>query len=148
MNCSFHISRRRTARRNQTGVALIEVMVSLLIFSVGVLGMVAMQGKSISYAVSAEDRSRAALLTNEIVAAMWLEGTATPSTMDAWKARVKNPVAAGLPNAVPSVSGPDTDGVITVSIQWQAHSKTSSETSATTHTSADTSTYFTQVVIP
>jgi len=102
-------SRRRfTTRRKQTGATLIEVMVSLLVFSVGVLGMVAMQGKATTYAVDSENRSRAALLANEIVAAMWAEGTAAPSTQTAWLARVKDPAVSGLPDAN-GVLSPSTD---------------------------------------
>jgi len=138
MNCSLHTPKRRITRCSQNGSALIEVMVSLLIFSLGVLGMVAMQGKAVSYAVDAEDRSRAALLASEIVAAMWLEGTTSPSIKADWEDRVKNAAALGLPNATPDVTTDDTTKVTTVTITWRAPSKASSETSS----------YFTQVVIP
>jgi type IV pilus assembly protein PilV len=139
MNCPLNTTNRRKTRRHQTGVALIEVMVSLLIFSLGVLGMVAMQGKAISYAVDAEDRSRAALLANEIVAAMWLEGTDNPSIKTGWIARVKNPAVSGLPNADDPTVETDADTKITtVTITWRAPSKASSEKN----------TYFTQLVLP
>lgn len=135
--------RRLITRRKQTGATLIEVMVSLMVFSLGVLGMVAMQGKAITYAVDSENRSRAALLANEIVAAMWAEGTAAPSTQTDWLARVKDPAASGLPDAsgVISPSTDDVTGITTtkVTITWRAPSKISSE---------GDSTYFTQVVIP
>lgn len=128
----------RNTQRHQQGVALIEVMVSLLIFSLGVLGMVAMQGKAITYTVDAEDRSRAAMLANEIVASMWLEGTASPTTQTTWENRVKDATVSGLPNASSTISTDATTGVTTVTITWRAPSKTSTENSS----------YFTQVVIP
>jgi type IV pilus assembly protein PilV len=133
-------SKRRTTRRHQQGVALIEVMVSLLIFSLGVLGLVAMQGKAITYTVDAENRSRAALLASEIVASMWLEGTNFPSqtTQTAWKGRVADATVSGLPNATADVQHPDANGVTKVTITWRAPSKTGTENSS----------YFTQVVIP
>lgn len=130
------------AVQRQAGATLIEVLVSLLIFSLGVLGMLAMQAKAISYAVDAEDRSRAAVFANEIIAAMWAEGTASPSIETAWKARVANATAAGLPNALGSLQTTTdaTTGIKTtqVTITWRAPSKASSASN----------TYFTQVVIP
>ena len=134
--------KRRSTQSHQAGVALIEVMVSLLIFSLAVLGLVAMQGKAITYAVAAEDRSRAAMLASDIVAAMWTEGTKSPSTQTAWLARVQDAKVSGLPNANGSLSY-ITDATTnitttTVTITWRAPAKASSETS----------TYFTQVVIP
>lgn len=129
-------------RRTQSGATLIEVLVSLLIFSLGVLGMLAMQAKSISYAVDAEDRSRAANLANEIVATMWAEGSASPSTESAWKTRVASPTSAGLPNATGTIltTIDTTTGIKTtkVTVTWRAPSKSASETNS----------YFTQVVIP
>jgi len=123
---------------HQAGVALIEVMVSLLIFSLAVLGLVAMQAKAITYAVDAEDRSRAALLASEIGASMWLEGTTSPTTLTAWESRVKNTTVSGLPNATPSVATNATTGITAVTITWHPPSKASN----------DKSTYLTQVVIP
>lgn len=146
MTAGYHPPTRRpsagAAVHRQSGATLIEVLVSLLIFSLGVLGMLAMQAKAISYAVDAEDRSRAAMFANEIIATMWSEGTTSPSTETAWKARVANATAAGLPNALGSLQT-TTDaatGIKTtqVTITWRAPSKTSSASN----------TYFTQVVIP
>jgi type IV pilus assembly protein PilV len=130
--------RRSSPQSHQAGVALIEVMVSLLIFSLGVLGVVAMQGKAITYTVDAENRSRAALLASEIVASMWLEGTTSPTTLTTWASRVTDATVSGLPNATPTVSTDTTTSITTVTITWRAPSKASTESS----------TYFTQVVIP
>lgn len=138
-------SRPRTCcnLRNQSGVTLIEVLVSLLLFSIGVLGMVAMQAKAIAYSVSAEDRSRAANLAAELIATMWTEGTTSPSNYAAWQARVQDAKTAGLPNAAGSVadSTDSTTGIktTTVTITWKAPAKAAGD--------ADSS-YFTQVVIP
>jgi type IV pilus assembly protein PilV len=130
----------RAAKQKQDGVALIEVMVSLLIFSLAVLGLVAMQSKAINYAVSSEDRSRAALLADEIVTTMWLECTSSlsQSTKDAWTSRVQNATVSGLPSASTDVATDANTGITTVKITWHPPSKTNNETS----------TYLTQVVIP
>jgi len=133
-----HPSKRSATQKHQQGVALIEVMVSLLIFSLGVLGVVAMQGKAITYTVDAENRSRAAMLANDIVASMWLEGTTSPTTQTTWEGRVADATVSGLPNATPTVSTDAATGITTVTITWRAPFKASNEKS----------TYFTQVVIP
>lgn len=128
--------------RKELGSTLIEVMVSLLIFSLGVLGMVAMQGKAITYAVDAEDRSRAAMLASEIVAAMWSEGTDSPGIYDTWLTRVADAKVSGLPNATGQIASTTDSGThiktTKVTITWRSPSRGSTETN----------TYFTQVVIP
>ncbi|MCX7276525.1 MAG: type IV pilus modification protein PilV [Burkholderiales bacterium] len=131
--------RAHTAGPEQAGFALIEVLVSLLMFSLGVLGLVAMQTKATGYAVAAEDRTRAAMLANEIIACMWAEQSTSPSTLTAWAARVADPTVSGLPNATSSVSTDSSTGITTVTITWKSPSKLSTEAS---------SKYFTYVVIP
>lgn len=130
--------------RSSAGFALIEVLISLLLFSIGVLGMVGMQAKATGYAVDAENRSRAAQLANELVASMWAEQTASPSTLEKWKARVQDPTGSGLPNAdVENAIKTSTDStgvsVTTITIEWKAPSKKSGDAN---------SKYVTQVVIP
>ena len=45
----------------QRGVTLIEVLVSVLIMSFGILGIVALQARAIQFSLDADDRNRAAL---------------------------------------------------------------------------------------
>ena len=54
-------------------MTLIEVLVSLLIFSFGFLGLIGMQARAVQLSTDAEDRSRAALLANDIVTTMWTQ---------------------------------------------------------------------------
>ena len=129
---------------SSAGFALIEVLISLLLFSIGVLGMVGMQAKATGYAVDAENRSRAAQLASELVASMWAEQTTSPSTLEKWKARVQDPTGSGLPNATPSDPTTSTDSATgikttTITITWKAPSKKSGDAN---------SKYITQVVIP
>jgi type IV pilus assembly protein PilV len=107
------------------GFTLIETLVALLVLSFGVMGLVALQGRAVQYAVDAEDRNRAALLADELVSTMWLSRTVTlPSaTVDLWTARVQDASASGLPQASASVSGPDALGVVTVTVRWRPPSR-------------------------
>lgn len=49
------------------GFSLIEVLVTLLLTSIGILGMVAMQGRSIQYTQDAVQRNTAVALTSELI---------------------------------------------------------------------------------
>lgn len=107
-------------RRAQRGFTLIEVLVALLIFSFGVLGMVGIQAQAVQFSVQAGDRARAAMLANEIVAQMWANQSTTVASdvLTAWQARVTDAKVAGLPNAAGTVGTADANGVVTVSVTW------------------------------
>ena len=92
--------------RRQAGMTLIEVLVAILVLSFGLLGFVGLQARAIQFSTSAEDTNRAALLANEITAAMALYQTVgLPSaTVTAWQARVADPTVAGLANGVGTVT--------------------------------------------
>jgi type IV pilus assembly protein PilV len=108
----------------QSGVTLIEVLVALLIFSSGLLGTVAIQAESSRLGNDSEDRMRAAMLANELVATMWARRTlALASTdMDAWNARVADTSVAGLPNGAGTLTTSVVNGVNTaaVTITWKS----------------------------
>ncbi|WP_242674766.1 type IV pilus modification protein PilV [Phytopseudomonas daroniae] len=53
--------------RNTKGFSLIEVLVALLLTTVGVLGMVALQGRSVQYAQDSVQRNVAVDLASELV---------------------------------------------------------------------------------
>lgn len=117
----------------QHGMTLVEVMVSLLIFSFGFLGMISMQARAIQISSDAQDRSRAALFANEIVSTMWMQNSTTVAAADynAWIARIKNTTAGGLPNSSGSIT--DVNGVITVTITWRAPLRASTSVQASTY---------------
>jgi type IV pilus assembly protein PilV len=109
-------------RREQAGVALLEILVSLLLFSLGLLGLIGLQARAIGFSSDAEDRNRAALLADEVIAQMTLHGSVTlpAEALDKWKERVAEPTTGGLPAGVGSV---ETDGAAAnVVITWRAPS--------------------------
>lgn len=95
------------ARRRETGVALLEVLISLLIFSFGILGLIGLQARAISISTDAGDRNRAALLANEIASTMWLTKSVVIDTSagSVWQTRVANATKDGLPNGAVTVTG-------------------------------------------
>ena len=64
------MNRRRTVARRVRGMTLVEVLVSLLIFSFGLLGLMGLQARALRFSIGAEDTNRAALLANEVAAQM------------------------------------------------------------------------------
>ena len=124
--------------RQARGMSLIEVLVVIVLFSFGLIGMVGLQAKAVQNSVSAEDSARAALLANDIVSTMWTNGTVSlpTTTVSDWNTRVGDTTARGLPNGAGTVTV--TAGVATVTVTWRAPY----EPSGTTHT------YTTQVQMP
>jgi len=90
--------------RPQRGVALIEALVSIVIFSFGVLGLIGLEASAINYSVDAEDRNRAALFASEIASTMWLNGTVSmtgtlATQYSTWQTNIANTaLPTGLPN--------------------------------------------------
>jgi len=140
--------RRATRRRAQGGVALIEALISILIFAFGVLGLMGLEARAINFSVDAEDRNRAAVFASEVASTLWLSGSiaagASAANITAWNlsVNVANAPQTGLPNgtvAVTPVAG--TTNAADIVITWQSPSHA---TDATDTTSVLT----TRVVLP
>lgn len=135
------------SRTSQSGMTLIEVMVSVLIFTLGVLGLVAVQARASQLVSDSEDRNRAALLGNEAIALLWqyIPFETAPAALPGavyttWQNEVNKQVNGtagtssgllGLPNGVGTITSTtsvNADGTLSVlyliSIQWQEPSVT------------------------
>ena len=90
-------------KKNVSGVSLLEVLITVLLTAVGILGMVAMQGKSIQYTQDTTERTYAAMLANEYLEII----RATPSSIldDA----TDSPLFNSLPASTPSDRCQDID---------------------------------------
>jgi len=94
-------------RRKQHGVALIETLVSILIFSFGVLGLLGLEASAITFSVDAEDRNRASLLANEIATYMWNQNSITipAAQYTTWQTTVSQPSQSlGLPSGTLTIT--------------------------------------------
>lgn len=120
-------------KRAQVGVALLEVLVSLLLFSFGVLGLIGLQARAVTFSVDAEDRNRAALLANEIATTMWLNKSVTvvTGTGSPWQTRVSDPSKDGLPNGVVSVTAVSANSA-DITITWRPPQRASTDSSQLT----------------
>jgi type IV pilus assembly protein PilV len=64
----------------ERGVMLIEALIAILIFSIGILAVVGMQGVAIKNVTESKYRSEAAFLANELISNMWTDaGNVTPA---------------------------------------------------------------------
>ncbi len=59
---------------------LIEALIALLIFSMGILGIVGLQASAVKASTDAKYRSEASLLANELIGKMWVSNR-TPGTL-------------------------------------------------------------------
>lgn len=66
----------------QTGVMLLEALISILIFSLGILAIVGLQAAAVSNAADAKYRTDASLLANEVIAQMWNSNRDTTATVN------------------------------------------------------------------
>lgn len=130
----------------QTGYMLLEALVSMVVFSVGILGLVAMQATSIQSNSAARYRADASVLANELFARMWADDR-TPASLQAryqtggagyttWLADVQARLpgvtsTANVPTVtadiVPGFNPPGTSKtLVTINISWQLPGETAS----------------------
>jgi len=117
--------RRGSARRASSGIVLIEALVGILIFALGVLGIVGLQAAMVKAQASNKFRGDAAYLASGIVGAMWSDdiannlskyttaGCAAYARCNDWKAKV----AAALPGGSTAITV-DASNNVTVTIGW------------------------------
>lgn len=130
--------------RRQAGLTLIEVLVTILIFSFGLLGFAGLQARAIQFSVGAEDSNRASMLANEMASTMLLlknvnvTDPAVAAEIVKWQARATSSTTLGLPNAAAEAT--NVGNVATLTITWRANSVASSAPNAQNK-------YVTQVIL-
>ncbi|MDQ0588315.1 type IV pilus modification PilV family protein [Variovorax paradoxus] len=114
--------RRAAARSRSRGVALIEVLVAMLIFMLGVLGLVGLQGTMTRTQTDSKMRADAANLASEVVGRMWVDianlsayagaTTCTAASCLEWRNKVTSVLPGGAAAIVVAANG---DVAVTVS---------------------------------
>jgi type IV pilus assembly protein PilV len=111
---------RQVGKSLQQGVMLIEALVAILLFSVGVVAVMGMQAVSIEQVSQAKYRTDASYLANQIVGVMWTDiphlsnyATAGFGGRNAWD----SVVSQTLPQGTGTIAVNGT--VVTVTINWQ-----------------------------
>lgn len=67
-------------RDKQSGFTLIEVLVSVLVFMLGILGLVGMQATAIKFSTDAHQRAQATFLADQLLARMLISEPTTAAT--------------------------------------------------------------------
>ena len=118
-----------TADQRQRGATLLEALIGILIFSIGILALVGMQALAIKHMSDAKYRSDAAFFANEIIGQMWgnraslgtyaYAGTgAPPAAIDGWVTSIQIAlpgVTAAANRPIIAVAGT----TVTVTVRWQ-----------------------------
>jgi type IV pilus assembly protein PilV len=115
-------------QNHQSGMMLLEALIGILIFSIGILALVAMQARSVSTLADAQYRVEAVNLTNRLLSQIWVNadrsnpaalqtslltfqhqpggsacafngGTATNPVATAWLNMVQQPLLPGASDA-------------------------------------------------
>jgi type IV pilus assembly protein PilV len=106
----------------QCGMALLECLMALLIFSVGLLGLLGLEARVMNISTDSENRNRAAMLASEVASAMWLNNTVDPLAPAIVAAGVNagDQTQGGLPSGVVAVTAvPGATNAADITVTWQ-----------------------------
>jgi type IV pilus assembly protein PilV len=105
----------------QHGMALLECLMALLIFSVGLLGLLGLEARVMNISTDSENRNRAAMLASEVASAMWLNNTVNPTAPPilAAGANAADQTQGGLPGGVVTVNQIGTTNAADITVTWQ-----------------------------
>jgi type IV pilus assembly protein PilV len=134
---SIKLSNSAGSRRIQKGVMLLEGLIAILVFSLGILAMVGMQATSIGHTTQAKYRADASFLANKLIAQMWVDSdprmplyNTGGAAFNTWLANeVQAKLTGGLSTATVAVApfvatgaaGLPSNGFrIDITIQWRA----------------------------
>lgn len=134
-------------RATPSGFVLLDALVAVLIFSIGIIGLVSLQGSAIQLTSSANYRLNAALATDQVIAQMWASDLTTLQTTFngskksggsgylAWMNNIDCTSSSAVTGCLPGVPGnppiiqvvqqtitgsKNTEYQVTVTVNWQA----------------------------
>jgi type IV pilus assembly protein PilV len=98
-----------SSAKAQSGVMLLEALIGILIFSLGILALVGMQATAIRASTDARDRTEASNLAAQIVGELWLDranlanyayngGGTPPAALANWVTQVENSLPGAAAN--------------------------------------------------
>lgn len=129
-----HLS--QSTSKLQSGVMLLEALIGILIFSLGILALVGMQATAVRATTDARDRTEASNLASQLVGQMWLDranlvnyvydgGGSPPAALVNWVNQVENSLPGAVANqptvtvgasaALPATVGTEVEVVV----YWQ-----------------------------
>jgi len=148
-----HAGTRFPAQRSERGVMLIEALVAILIFSIGILAVVGMQAVAIKDVTSAKYRSEAAFLVQELLSQMWTDNGnigsyaytgvgMPPLKIRAWVNKVQSrlpdganqPPVVTLTNPIPAAPAAPTGATVQITVKWRLPEEATQNLPAHSHT--------------
>lgn len=119
-------------KTQQQGSVVLEALISILIFSIGILAIVGLQAVSIKNVAAAKYRTDASLLVNQVIGQMWVGDKSNAALVanfsspggagyQAWADTVAQnlPGVSGVPANAPTIAI-DANNNATVTVFWQA----------------------------
>lgn len=103
--------------KNQGGVAIIEAMIAILIFSIGVLGIVGMQANMVKNTSDSKFRNDASYIAQQQIGTLW----ASPDSLPADGSTSNTPITE-LPNGSVTITRNGDQYIIVVG--WQQAGET------------------------
>lgn len=129
----------QSPRHQEAGFAIIDVLMAILLFSVGILGLIGLQGAMTKTQLEGKVRADASYLANELVAQIWSDtininsysesGCEGYAPCSAWQSKV----TSSLPDGTGDVTT-NSSGDVTITITW-------------TNTAGDQHRYVTQTTV-
>lgn len=117
---------------SQRGSVVLEALISILLFSIGILAIVGLQAASIKNVTAAKYRTDASLLVNQVIGQMWVSDKSNATLVTnfsspaganyvTWANAVAQslPGVSGVPANAPTIAV-DANNNATVTVFWQA----------------------------
>jgi type IV pilus assembly protein PilV len=114
----------------QKGIVIIENMIALLIFAMGILGIVGLLAMSTKNVAAAKYRNDASLLANQIIGQMWVDDKTNASLKTnyenggakylTWVAAVSSALPGVAVDVNPPIISINANNVATITVRWQA----------------------------
>lgn len=108
------ISSIHVIHKVQSGIVLLEALIAILIFSIGILGVIGLQAAMIKSTAQSKYRADANFVAQQMLGDMWSDPT---NIANYYVYDCSGMLPAGVCVAAPSVGG--TTGEVTITITWQ-----------------------------
>lgn len=122
----------KSLENRQRGAVILEALIAMLLFSIGILAIIGLQAASIKNVALAKYRTDASLLANQAIGQMWVAdksnaalvanfGSQAGAGYIAWASSVAQtlPGVAGVPANAPAIAI-DANNNASVTVFWQA----------------------------
>jgi len=120
------------APKREDGVMLLEALIAILIFSIGILAVVGLQAVSIKNVTDAKYRTQAAFLADKLLSQMWIDAGniasysypgsgGVPTRLTGWVGQVNTqlPAASTVPPIVTVTGASPAGATVSIQVRWQ-----------------------------